>query len=117
MKEEAGLLHMDDYERLAMPQLYRAVIEAEIGQVVGPVSVREGHSLFKVLDHQPGALKPFDDVERKARALVRGQKKEALFEAFVDALMAKYAERFAVSEEALEHALPDTFLARLTAGD
>jgi len=117
MKEEAGMLHMDDYERLSMPQLYRAVIAAKIGEIVGPVPVREGYSLFKVLDHQQGALKPFDDVERKASALVRGEKKEALFEAFIDALMEKHAARFYVSQEALEQALPDTFLVRLSAGD
>ncbi len=116
MREEAGLLHMEDYERLAMPQLYKAVVEAEMGRVVGPVPVREGYSLFKVLDRQRGVLQPFDEAERKARALVRGEKKEALFEAFIDGLMEKYAARIAVSQEALTRALPDTFLVRLTAG-
>ena len=116
MREEAGLLHMEDYERLAMPQLYKAVVEAEVGQIVGPVPVREGYSLFKLLDRQRGAIKPFDEVERKARALVRGEKKEARFEAFVDELMEKYAARMVVSQEALRQALPDTFLVRLTAG-
>ena len=107
---------MEDYERLAMPRLYKAVVEAEVGQIVGPVSVREGYSLFKLLDRKRGAIKPFDEVERKARALVRGEKKEARFEAFVDELMEKYAARMVVSQEALRQALPDTFLVRLTAG-
>lgn len=116
MREEAGVLHMEDYERLSMPQLHKAVAEAEIGRVVGPVPVREGYSLFKVLDRQRGAIKPFDEAERKARALMRGEKKEALFEAFIDELMEKYAARIVVSQEALTQALPDTFLVRLTAG-
>ena len=114
-KEEAGLMHMGDYERLAMPQLYKAVSEAEREQVVGPIQVREGYSLFKVMDRRPGQLKPFDKVERKARALVRAEKKEVRFEDWVDQLMEKYADRIVVSQETLAQALPDTFLTRLAA--
>jgi len=114
-KEEAGLMHMGDYERLAMPQLYKAVSEAEREQVVGPIQVREGYSLFKVMDRRPGQLKPFDKVERKARALVRAEKKEVRFEDWIDQLMEEYADRIAVSQEMLAQALPDTFLTRLAA--
>ena len=116
-KEEAGLMHMGDYERLAMPDLYKAVTQAEKDQVVGPIKVRDGYSLFKVMDRQAGQLKPFDEVERKARALVRAEKKEVQFEDWIDQLMEKYAERIVVSEEALVSALPDTFLTRLAVGD
>jgi parvulin-like peptidyl-prolyl isomerase len=117
MKEEAGALHLSDYERLAMSLLYQAVIQAELGQVVGPVAVRDGYSLFKVLDRQQGGLKPFDEVERKARALVRMQKRARHFEEWIDALMEKYRARVTVSQEALERALPDTFLARLATAE
>lgn len=116
-KEEAGLMHMGDYERLAMPELHKAVTQAEKGRVVGPVKVREGYSLFKVMDRQVGKLKPFDEVERKARALVRAEKKEVHFEEWIDQLMETYAERIVVSQGALVEALPDTFLTRLAAGD
>ncbi len=116
MKEEAGALHMSDYERLAMPLLYQAVTKAEVGQIVGPVAVRDGYSLFKVLDYQEGGLKPFDEVERKARALVRVRERERRFEEWVDVLMEKHSARIAVSQEALARALPDTFLARLSTG-
>ena len=108
-------MHMGDYERLAMPQLYKAVSEAEREQVIGPIQVREGYSLFKVMDRRPGQLKPFDKVERKARALVRAEKKEVRFEDWVDQLMEKYADRIVVSQETLAQALPDTFLTRLAA--
>ena len=114
-KEEAGLMHMGDYERLAMPQLYKAVSEAEKERIVGPVQVRDGYSLFKVMDRRPGQLKPFDQVERKARALVRAEKKEVRFEDWIDQLMEEYADRIAVSQEMLAQALPDTFLTRLAA--
>ena len=114
-KEEAGLMHMGDYERLAMPQLYEAVSEAEKEHIVGPVQVRDGYSLFKVMDRRPGQLKPFDQVERKARALVRAEKKEMRFEDWIDQLMEKYADRIVVSQETMTQALPDTFLTRLAA--
>lgn len=112
-REEAGLIHMEDYERLAMPELYQAVSNAEIGVVVGPVEVRGGYSLFKILDRTQGKLKDFKDVERKATALVKMAKKERRFEEWMDDLMEKYSSRIAISDVALAEALPDSFLSRI----
>ena len=63
------------------------------------------------MDRRPGQLKPFDQVERKARALVRAEK--VRFEDWIDQLMEEYADRIAVSQEMLAQALPDTLLTRL----
>jgi len=114
MRDEVGMMHMGDYERLTLPRLYKAVQEAELNAIVGPVEVEDGFSLFKVLDREERKVQPFSEVESKARALLRGQQREQRFEEWIDSLMDKYDDRIAISERALAAALPDTFLQRLT---
>ncbi len=83
--------------------------------MVGPVEVRGGYSLFKILDRTQGKPKDFKDVERKATALVKMAKKERQFEEWMDDLMEKYSSRIAISDMALAEALPDSFLSRIQA--
>ena len=112
MKKEDGLLHLGEYERLTLPRLFKAVKAADLDKITGPEPVAGGYSIFKVLNRQGGELSPFFQVEKKARALVRGQKREQLFEDLIDDLLDKYKERIAVSDSALAAALPDAFLQR-----
>lgn len=122
MREEDGLMHLGEYERLTLPRLFKAVKAADLNKITGPVHVEDGYSIFKVLNREGGEVSPFFQVEKKARALVRGEKREQLFEELIDDLLDKYKERIAVSDSALTAALPDTFLQRhageaLTKGD
>ena len=112
MKKEDGLLHLGEYERLTLPRLFKAVKAADLNKITGPEHVEGGYSIFKVLNRQGGELSPFFQVEKKARALVRGQKREQFFEDLIDDLLDKYKERIAVSDSALAAALPDAFLQR-----
>jgi parvulin-like peptidyl-prolyl isomerase len=113
MREEAGMMHLQEYERLAHPQFYKAVREAEVEEIVGPVRVREGYSVFRLLHRQGGDTAPFLQVEKRAHAFVRRQKRDLLFEDLVDKLMEKYQDRITVYQSELAAALPDTFLQRL----
>ena len=122
MQKEDGLLHLGEYERLTLPRLFKAVKVADLDKITGPVHVEGGYSIFKVLNREGGELSPFFQVAKRARALVRGQKREQLFEELINDLLDKYKERIAVSDSALAAALPDTFLQRhageaLTKGD
>ena len=110
MKKEDGLLHLGEYERLTLPRLFKAVKAADLNKITGSEHVEGGYSIFKVLNRQGGELSPFFQVEKKARALVRGQKREQFFEDLIDDLLDKYKERIAVSDSALAAALPDAFL-------
>ena len=112
MQEEDGLMHLGEYERLTLPRFFKEVKAADLDKITGPVHVEDGYSIFKVLNRQGGEVSPFFQVEKKARALVRGQKREQLFEEFINDLLDKYKERIAVSDSALAAALPDAFLQR-----
>ena len=115
MKQVSGRWHVHSHERFSHPQLYKALQETDADQVVGPVQVEEGYSLFKVVDRSGGQMPPFSVVEHRASSLVRLHKKNQLFEKLVDKLMAEYQERITVYPTELEVALPDSFLVRLTA--
>ena len=80
MQEEDGLMHLGEYERLTLPRLFKAVKAADLNKITGPEHVEGGYSIFKV--SQPpgrGNISLFFQVEKKARALVRGEMREQTF--------------------------------------
>lgn len=114
-QEEPGKVHLHGRDRYINPQLYEAVQAAEMGELVGPVQVEGGYSLFKVLRRIAGELPPFSRVARRAHSLLRRQKEDQLFKELVDDLLEKYQDRITVYQDELEAALPDTLMQRLAA--
>jgi len=116
-QEEPGQVHLHGRDRYVNPRLYEAVQEAEIGKIVGPVQVKGGYSLFKVLRRIEGELPPFSKMARRAHSLLRRQKEDRLFEKLVDELLEKYQDRITIYQDELEAALPDTLMQRLAAAE
>ena len=114
-QEEPGKVHLHGRDRYVNPQLYEAVQEAAIGEIVGPVQVKGGYSLFKVLRREEGELPPFSRMARRARSLLRQQKEDRIFAELVDELLEKYQDRITIYQDELAAALPDTLIQRLTA--
>ena len=116
-QEEPGKVHLHGRDRYVNPQLYEAVQAAEIGELVGPVQVKGGYSLFKVLRRVEGELPPFSKVARRAHSLLSRQKEDQLFEELVAELLEKYQDRITIYQDELEAALPDTLIQRLAAAE
>ena len=118
-QEEPGKVHLHGRDRYVNPQLYEAVQAAEIGDLVGPVQVKGGYSLFKVLRRTEGELPPFSKMARRAHSLLRRQKEDRIFAELVDELLEKYQDRITIYQDELAAALPDTLIQRLatTEGD
>ena len=116
-QEEPGKVHLHGRDRYVNPQLYEAVQAAEIGELVGPVQVKGGYSLFKVLRRIEGELPPFSKVARRAHSLLSRQKEDQLFEELVAELLEKYQDRITIYQDELEAALPDTLIQRLAAAE
>ena len=114
-QEEPGKVHLHGRDRYVNPQLYEAVQAAEMGKLVGPVQVKGGYSLFKVLRRIEGELPPFSKMARRAHSLLRRQKEDQIFEELVDELLEKYQDRITIYQDELEAALPDTLIQRLAA--
>ena len=112
-QEEPGKVHLHGRDRYVNPQLYEAVQAAEIGELVGPVQVKGGYSLFKVLRRTEGELPPFSRMARRAHSLLRQQKEDRIFAELVDELLEKYQDRITIYQDELAAALPDTLIQRL----
>ena len=71
--------------------LYRALEGHEVGEVVGPIRLPEGYSVFKVLMNSGRQVKPFDAAEqRRARAFVHIEKMNQAYRDFVQSLRQQY---------------------------
>ena len=116
-QEEPGKVHLHGRDRYVNPHLYEAVQAAAIGDLVGPVQVKGGYSLFKVLRRIKGELPPFSRIARRAHSLLRRQKEDLIFEELIDKLLEKYQDRITIYQDELEASLPDTLLQRLAAAE
>jgi len=77
--------------RTEFRSLYRALEGHEEGEVVGPVRLKEGYSVFKVLYNSGRSVKPYNkDEERRARAFVRIKKMNQAYRDFVGVLRERY---------------------------
>lgn len=73
------------------PDLYRVAKTMDVGQVVGPLPVKGGFSVFKVLKKRPSETKPFDaESERRAKGYVRIEEVRRGYVEYVRELRQKY---------------------------
>lgn len=96
-----GKLHLHSYEVPIYGELVQRALEAEPGQLVGPVATKEGYSIFRLLEKSGGQLQPFAAARDRAQATLRFQKEEELFNVLVRAVREKYAGQVRVFAEAL----------------
>jgi len=80
---------------------------AEPGELIGPVEVDKGFSVFRVLDREESKVEPFANSSRRARALVRIQRESQGLEVLIKQLRSKYAAQIKIDESQLQQALPD----------
>lgn len=102
--------HFHPRDEKLYPRLVPAIYAAEPGQLVGPIRVRDGYSVFRVQGRNPGRVEPYEQVQRRAHALLRRERENAAFTAFVKDLRQRYQSRVDIDERALEAALPDSLV-------
>ena len=108
-----GLVCMHRYNSIPYPQLWRALQQAEVGVLNGPVRTREGFALFVVIRTEPARPEPPQQARQRARAALVQQAEQARFDQWIAALRAKYRDEIDISAEQLAAALPDSLLANL----
>ena len=73
------------------PEVYEAAKDLEVGAIGGPVKVKDGYSVFVILDRKRPELKPYHDFsERRATAFVKLQKRSRAYKDYVRRLRAEY---------------------------
>ena len=73
------------------PEVYEAAKDLEVPAIGGPVKVKDGYSVFKILDRKRPELKPYHDFsERRATAFVKMQKRSRAYKDYVRRLRAEF---------------------------
>jgi len=107
-RQKGGVIHLHSTGKY--PGLLSAVKTAERGQLIGPLQVDGGYSVFRFLRQDKGDLRPYAEVRGQARAFVRRAKEQERFDVFMERVRQKYRNHVQVFEDRLAEALPDEFL-------
>lgn len=100
-QDEAGNMHIHDFERARYSRLVRAAQEAPLGELTGPVEVKGGYSVFKVVSREEGSQN-FAQVKKRVEATVKWLRKQVIFEQYLAELREKYAAQVTIRENQLE---------------
>ena len=100
-QDEEGNMHIHDFERARYSRLVRAAQEAPLGELTGPVEVKGGYSVFKVVSREEGSQN-FAQVKKRVEATVKWLRKQVIFEQYLAELREKYAAQVTIRENQLE---------------
>ena len=110
--EKANRFHFHRLEKAIYPKLMAALEDAPEGELIGPVAVEGGFSLFRVLNHEDASIEPYEQVQRRAAALLRREREHGHLQALLEELREKYAAQIKIDEARLREAVPDSLLRR-----
>ena len=86
------------------------ILAAQPDELVGPVQVHDGFSVFEVVRRQPGERMPFAQVRRQISDMLRRAAERERFQAYIETLRQQYADQIQIDQQQLAAALPDDFL-------
>ena len=110
--EQANRYHFHPLEKAVYPKLMAAIEDAPEGELIGPIAVEGGFSLFRVLNHEEASIEPYEQVQRRAAALLRREQEHRHLQALLEKLRQKYAAQIKIDEVRLREAVPDSLLRR-----
>ena len=110
---EDGLVCMHSYNSIPYPDLWKALQQAQIGSVEGPVQTREGFALFKVASKKPPQPEPAQQALQRAKAMLVQQAEQIRFDQWLAELHNTYRDEIQIFDEQLTAALPAALLASL----
>lgn len=109
-REDNGRVHVHPREKALYPRLLPVVMEKSQGELVGPVEVKGGYSVFRNLGYEEAKIEPYETARRRALALIRLDRENQALQAFVEQLRDQYASRIKIDEPRLLEALPDNLV-------
>jgi len=88
-------------------EFIKAVFGAEVGKVVGPIKVKRGYSIFKVLSREEPRQQSFEEVEERVSARVKREEQDRLLKEFLESLRRKYSNEVVRYEDVLKLTLEE----------
>ena len=104
LRDEEGRRRFTVAAAAVYGRLVAAARKAPVGELTGPLQVREGYSIFKVLSREQQRAS-FEEAKKRVRATVNWIKKQQVFEQFLAELRTKYAAQVEVREDNLKRVL------------
>ena len=103
VRDDEGRFHVHRYESPQFGGFVEAAVEAEIGELTGPVKVQEGYSIFKVLSRER-KRETFAEAEMRVRSQLRRQRHRNAFNEYMEELRSRYESEVSIHEDRLEAA-------------
>ena len=100
-RDEEGKMHIHDFQRALYRRLGEAAQKAPLGELTGPIEVKGGYSVFKVLSREEGGQK-FAQVKKRVVATVKWLRKQEIFEEYLPGLRQKHAAQVKIRENQLK---------------
>ena len=110
--EKANRYHFHPLEKAIYPKLMAAIEDAPEGELIGPLAVEGGFSLFRVLNHEEASIEPYEQVRQRAAALLLREREHWRLQSLLEELRQKYAAQIKIDEARLREAVPDSLLRR-----
>ena len=101
VRDDEGRFHVHRYESPQFGGFVEAAVEAEIGELTGPVKVQEGYSIFKVLSRER-KRETFAEAEMRVRSQLRRQRHRNAFNEYMEELRSRYESAVSIHEDRLE---------------
>ena len=77
------------------------ILAAQPDELVGPVQVHDGFSVFKIVRRQPGERLPFAQVRRQIVDMLRRAEERERFQTYIATLRQQYADRIQIDQQQL----------------
>lgn len=103
VRDDEGRFHVHRYESPQFGGFVEAAVEAEIGELTGPIKVQEGYSIFKVLSRER-KRETFAEAEMRVRSQLRRQRLRNAFNEYMEELRSRYESAVSTHEDRLEAA-------------
>ena len=102
-KGQKGQIHLHPYERSVFGPLHdQAMEKAPPGELRGPLELKEGYSIYKVVKRIPARPEPFEQAASRAKYWLRKTQENKYFESLMIRLREQYASQVAIFEENLK---------------
>jgi len=103
VRDEEGKFHIHSYEVQQFGDLIKTAKGAEIGSLNGPVALREGYSIFKVLS-RGRKRETFEEASFRVRSHVRRERFRQEFNQFIEDLRLDYQSDIEIRDKNLKAA-------------
>jgi len=93
MRGTGGIFSVRQRDKELGEKFLEQVDKAVVGELVGPVAVEGGFSIFKVESRQPDSLRPLEQARSVLEFAVKRRNAEKAFGAYIEELRRKYADQ------------------------